>query len=181
MTFIHPFSTRRRLMVAVMSVLVGWSAPITSAPASAITLEVGAADGLAGFQKGDLSRFLAQRMTDAGLTEWRFEPATGGGLPANYVLWEFRLNPYAGGEVRSFAPHHTVTGTLHSRHPITVEARLYLNGEYQTLVEGQALIEGGPDDPGLAAAVTQLTRNLLGPSGAYRHIDGGPGRADPQR
>ena len=171
----------RRLMLAAMSVLVCWSASLTSAPASPITLEVGAAGGLLGFQKGDLPRFLAQHMTDAGLTDWRFEPATGGGLPANYVLWAFRLNPYAGGEVRSFGPHHMVTGTLRGRHPITVEARLYLNGEYQTLVEGQALIEGGSDDPGLAAAITEMTKNLLGPSGAYRHIDPGPNRAGPQR
>ena len=117
-------------------------------------------------------------MKDAGLTEWRLEPATGGGLPANYVLWAFRLNPYAGGEVRSFASHHAV---LRSRRPITVEARRYLNGEYQTLVEERALIEGGSDDPGLAAAITEMTKNLLGPSGAYRHIDPGPNRAGPQR
>jgi hypothetical protein len=169
----------RRLVLAAMSVLVCWSGPVTSAPASSITLEVGAAGGLPGFQKGDLPRFLARRMTDAGLTEWRFEPATGEGLPANYVLWQFRLNPYAGGEVRSFAPHHMSRGTFGGLHRITLEARLYLNGEYQTLVEGQALIEGGPADPGLAAAVTLLTRALLGPAGAYRHIDTGPSRADP--
>ena len=51
--------------------------------------------------------------------------------------------------------------------PITIEARLYLNGEYQTLVEKQAVIEGGPNDPDLAAAVATVTQNLLGPSGAY--------------
>ena len=74
-----------------------------------------------------------------------------------------------------------VTGTLRGRHPITVEARLYLNREYQTLVEGQALIEGGSDDRGLAATITEMTKNLLGPSEAYRDIDPGPNRAGPQR
>jgi hypothetical protein len=178
----HPTLTWYRLVLLTVTACLCWFGPVISASAAtSIILQVGAVDAPPGFQKGDLPRYLALHMTDAGLTEWRFEPATGEGLPANYVLWKFRLNPYAGGEVRSFAPHHMVTGTLHSRHPITVEARLYLNGEYQTLVEGQALIEGGPDDPGLAAAVTQLTRNLLGPSGAYRHIDKGPSRADPQR
>ena len=49
------------------------------------------------------------------------------------------------------------------RRPITIEARLYLNGEYQILVEKQAVIRGGPDDPDLAAAVASVTQNLLGP------------------
>ena len=57
--------------------------------------------------------------------------------------------------------------------PVTIEARLYLNGEYQTLVEEQATVRGGPDDPALAAAVVSVTRNLLGPRGAYRAIDTG--------
>ena len=52
--------------------------------------------------------------------------------------------------------------------PITIEARLYLNGQYQTLVEKQAIIQGGPDDPDLVMAVVSVTENLLGPSGAYR-------------
>jgi hypothetical protein len=65
--------------------------------------------------------------------------------------------------------------------PITIEARLYFNGEYQTLVEQQALVQGGPDDPDLAAAVASATRNLLGPSGAYRAIDTGQRRGDHAR
>jgi hypothetical protein len=57
--------------------------------------------------------------------------------------------------------------------PITIEVRLYLNGEYQTLVEGQAIVQGGPDDRDLAAAVASLTQSLLGTSGAYRATDTG--------
>jgi len=157
-----------------------WFAPaISAAAATSMILEVGAAGAPPGFKKGDLPPYLALHMAKAGLTEWRFEPATGEGLPSNYVLWTFKPNPYAGGEVRSFAPQRMSTGTFRGRRPITLEARLYLNGEYQTLVEGEALVEGGPDDPGLAAAITKLTRNLLGPSGAYRHIDAGASRAGP--
>jgi hypothetical protein len=51
--------------------------------------------------------------------------------------------------------------------------RLYLKGEYQTLVERQAMIQGGPNDPELAAAVTSATDSLLGPSGANRASDTG--------
>jgi len=49
--------------------------------------------------------------------------------------------------------------------------RLYLNDEFQTLVERQATIQGGPNDTELAAAVVSATASLLGPSGAYRAID----------
>jgi hypothetical protein len=84
------------------------------------------------------------------------------------VEWTFRLNPYAGGEVRNFA--HTLASERRfgGHRPITIEARLYLNDQYQTLVEKQATIQGGPDDPDLVMAVVSVTENLLGPSGAYR-------------
>jgi hypothetical protein len=57
--------------------------------------------------------------------------------------------------------------------PVTIEARLYLNGEYQALVTRQAMVQGGPNDPDLAVAVANATESLLGPSGAYRAIDTG--------
>lgn len=55
--------------------------------------------------------------------------------------------------------------TVGVHRPITIEARLHLNGEYQTLAKEKAIIEGGPDDPDLVAAVASLTQNLLSPSG----------------
>jgi hypothetical protein len=58
-----------------------------------------------------------------------------------------------------------------SAEKVTIEARLYLSGQYQTLVQKQAVIQGGPDDPDLVRAVASVTENLLGPSGAYRAID----------
>src|SRR5215471_5160867 len=100
-------------------------------------------------------------MTETGLTEWHFEPATGEGLPANYVLWTFRLEPRL---------RHK--GAISGPRPVTLEARLYLNGQYQTLVGGIALVEERPDDPHLASAITKLTRDLLGPSGAYSRVAG---------
>jgi len=84
------------------------------------------------------------------------------------------LNPYAGGEVRNFIRPHMAERIFTAHRPITIEARLYLNGQYQTLVEKQVIVQGGPDDPDLAAAVAAVTQNLLGPQGAFRAIDSGP-------
>jgi len=151
--------------------------PFASAIATAaMTLQVEASDGLPGFHRADLSRYLAQHMAEAGLGEWRFEPAGGSGSASNRVEWTFKLNPYAGGEVRNFVHTLIYEQRLGVHRPITIEARLYLNGEYQTLVEKQAVVQGGPNDPELAAAVASAAQSLLGPAGAYRAIDTG-GRA----
>ena len=48
-----------------------------------------------------------------------------------------------------------------------------MSDQYQTLVEQQAMIQGGPNDSELAAAVASATKSLLGPSGAYSGIDAG--------
>jgi hypothetical protein len=161
-------------------VLVAWWAlaialvPLTSAPVAAqVTLKVAAFHGLPGLHHSALSRFIAAHMAEAGLANWRFEASPGDGVAADRVEWSFTLRPYAGGEVRRFA--HTLSGQPRpgTHRPVTIEARLYLHGEYQTLVEAQATIQGGPDDPDLAEAVVSATQNLLGPHGAYRAIDTG--------
>ena len=79
------------------------------------------------------------------------------------VKWRFKLDPYAGGEVRSFVPPYTETIGVHR--PITIEARLYLNGKYRRLVKKKVIIEGGPDDPDLAAAIANLYSKAPEPFG----------------
>ena len=171
----------RRLFLVATTVVLGSCNSINSpVPASSITLEVGATGGLPGFQQGELPFYLALHMTDAGLTKWRFEPAISERLSANYVEWTFTLKPYAESEVLSHRPHHLFRGSFSGLHSVTLEARLYLNGEYQTLVVGQALM-GGPQDRHLGLAITTLTRSLLGPAGAYRRVDVGQRPTDPAR
>lgn len=143
-------------------------------PAAAwTTLKVEASNGLPGFHRAKLSRHLASHMAEDGLADWCFEPAAEAGPAPNRVEWNFKLNPYAGGEVRRFARSLIDERGFHAHRPITIEARLYLNGVYQARVEKQAIIDegGGPNDPHLVEVVASLTRSLLGPSGAYRAID----------
>jgi hypothetical protein len=149
-------------------ILVAIIAPFAATDAAEpITLKVEAARGLPGFHHSALSRFLAAHMAEARLADWRFE-SEGDASARDRVEWTFRLNPYAGGEVRNFARTLASERRFGLHRPITIEARLYLNGQYQTLVEKQAIIQGGPDDPDLVTAVVSVTENLLGPSGAYR-------------
>jgi hypothetical protein len=112
-------------------------------------------------------------MAEARLSDWRFEPVADKGSAPDRVEWTFKLNPYAGGEVRNFTRPHMAERTFGAYRPVTIEARLFLNGQYQTLVEKQAVLQGGPGDPDLAAAVASATQDLLGPQGAFRAIDSG--------
>ena len=164
---------RRVAPVALWALALTFGQLSSAAAAAQVTLQVGASQGLPGLHHAALSRFLAAHMADAGLADWRFEPAAGSGPAADRVEWSFKLNPYAGGGARSFGPPSMNEWRAGVHRPVTIEARLYLNGEYQTLVEAQALVQGGPDDPDLAAAVAAVTRDLLGPNGAFRAIEGG--------
>jgi hypothetical protein len=168
---LHRFWLAHAAPVAMLA-LFALIRPFTSADAaSPITLKVEAVHGLPGLHHSELSRFLAAHMADAGFADWRFEPAEGDTAAPNRVEWTFRLNPYAGGEVRNFVHTLVYEQKVGVHRPITIEARLYLNGEYQTLVERQAMMQGGPNDPELSAAVASATAALLGPSGAYHAID----------
>jgi hypothetical protein len=156
--------------LALAATLIPFAAAIAAA---AMTLQVETSDTLPGFHRSALPRYLARQMTESLLADWRFEPAANNGSAPDRVEWSFRLNPYAGGDVRSFMRPHMAERTFGVHRPITIEARLYLNGEYQTLVEKQAVIQGGPEDPDLAAAVASVTQSLLGPQGAFRAAGSG--------
>jgi hypothetical protein len=158
-----------RIALALVAAFV----PLT--PASGSSLEVEGSGAVPGFHSSEQLRgYLTLHMAEAQPVNWSFEPAATGDAPApDRVKWRFKLGPYAGGEVRSFVPPCMNDKTFGVHRPITIEARLYLNGVYQTHVEETAIIEGGPDDPDLRAAVTSLTQRLLSPSGAHRSINRG--------
>ena len=171
----HQVFLRRAALAA--SVLL-FAPAVAAAP---LTLQVEASDTLPGFHIGDLPRYLALHMAEARLEDWRFEPIADKDSAPNRVQWTFKLNPYAGGEVRNFTRPHIAERTFGAYRPVTIEARLFLNGHYQTLIEKQAIFQGGPNDPDLAAAVSAVTQNLLGPQGAFRAMDTGRAPAQGSR
>ncbi len=122
-----------------------------------------------GFDQIGLERYLTRQVAAMHLPGWRFQPAGLHAEPApNRLQWSFRLNPYAGGTARRIGPGGTAIG-LHRY--VTVEVRLYLGGDYQTLSSGQTELEGGTDDAKLGALVD--THDAL--RHRQRHI--GPGGA----
>lgn len=164
-------SLRRAALSVQLALAAAFWAFAPAIAAGPLTLQVEATDTLPGFHRGALPRYLAAHMAEARLVDWRFEPAADGGAALDRVEWRFKLNPYAGGEVRTLVRPHMAERTFAAYRSVTIEARLYLHGEYQTLVEKQAVIEGGPNDPNLATAVVDVTQTLLGPQGAFRATD----------
>jgi hypothetical protein len=144
-----------------------------SPPAPAeIALSVVVRDALPGFRKEDEARYLTEQMVAAGTPGWAFVAAPAPPFPPRErIEWHFELDPFAGGGIRQFFPMPGVQRLFGNRHLITAEAMLYLDDEYQTLMFGQATIQGGAQDPDLAAFIARMTEGLLGKNGAYRAID----------
>jgi hypothetical protein len=140
-----------------------------------VTLSLTASGSLPGFRAEDAARYLADEMNAARADGWRFVvPPSAAQPPRDRIEWDFELDPYAGGGVRQFFPMAQVQQMFGAKHRISAQLRLYLDGQYQTLIFGQATIQGGAQDKDLAAFVIQMTDNLLGARGAYRAIDLSP-------
>lgn len=140
-----------------------------------ITLQVCAMDGLLSLNPVELSHYLALRMTETQIPAWRFVAEEQAKPQApDRVEWSFRLKLYAGGSVRTIVPLPRVERFRGVHRPVAIEVRLYLHGDYQTAVFGQATIEVGDEDRHLADVATHLAQTLLGETGAYRSIETAP-------
>lgn len=128
-------------------------------PARGETIAVEADGELPGFEIADAPAWLAQQMEQIALPGWHFAARDPGAAAPDRVEWRFELLPYAGGGVRQFFPQPGANA-LKARHLVTAEARLYLNGQYQTLTLGEEAVAGGADDRALAGFIVRTTRML---------------------
>jgi hypothetical protein len=141
--------------------------------AQTTTIAVVASGELPGFRTQDAAPWLAARMAAAGLDHWRFVPGDPLHLAPNRIEWDFGVLPYAGGEVRRFFPMAESQGSMDvhiqgRHHLISVEAKLFLNGEYQTVALAQATVRGGTDDPDISDFIVSTVRML---DNAWHAID----------
>src|SRR5271155_1576123 len=79
-------------MARYRGIMIAWWAlamtlgPFASASAATrVTLQVEVSQGFPGLNRSALSRFIAVRMAEAGLANWRFEPAPGNGVAADQI------------------------------------------------------------------------------------------------
>jgi hypothetical protein len=162
-------------ILATLGMVLFVSAP---AMAQTVTIAVQATGELPGFRIEEAAPYLAAEMATAGIAAWRFAPRDPGLAAPNRIEWTFERLPYAGGEVRRFFPmpeaHRTMDVHLQGTHRlISAQAKLYLNGEYQTVTFGQEAVQGGADDPDLTAFLVRTTRSL---ESAWRATDMTPAK-----
>ncbi|HVJ51249.1 MAG TPA: hypothetical protein VM689_02220 [Aliidongia sp.] len=134
-----------------------------------MTVAVIAAGSLPGIRDTDLPTYLVGEMNSAGNATWHFEPGPATKQASlNRIEWSFKTNASAVGQVRTYGFSRALMQRLIGAHQfLTIEATLYLNGEYQTKSLSQINTTGGSTDRDLAAALIKDTRQLM----AYSQMD----------
>lgn len=117
---------------------------------------------LPGFSNNELPDYFANAMNATDTKGWHFVPQQAGRrLAADRIELSFETNAYAAGTVRTYGiSRATMERLLNVHHSITIEARLFLGDQYQTLFFEQVTVSGGPHDAELDEAVAKLTRAL---------------------
>jgi|SRR5581483_8943155 hypothetical protein len=144
--------------------------PLPALAQTAFILSVHGSGELPGFRMEDAGPYLAQQMNGAEIDGWHFVPQ-GTFVDSNRVELHFELLPYAGGQIRQFFPMREGRMDMHLQGPhrlVEVQARLFLNGEYQTMVFDQEAVRGGAQDPELAAFLIRIGKSL---DNAFRAVD----------
>lgn len=141
--------------------------------AQTTTIAIAVSGHLPGFRTGDAAMWVAARMADAGLDHWHFVPGDPARPAPSRIEWQFQTLPYAGGEVRRFFPMGEARGAMDvhlqgRHHLISAEAKLFIEGEYQTVTLAQDQVKGGPDDQDLVDFIVTTTRML---DSAWHAID----------
>ena len=151
--------------LSVLLCLSAAAAPAPSQPLPQLTAPIDVAvvveGALPGFKDDELARFVSREMEAAHVAAWHFEPAGAAPSP-NRVVWQFKLLPYAGGTVRYIGPAVSRFKDMFGmRRSIGVDAKLYLNGQFQSTTFDQATIKGGPRDPDLDRVIDKITRSIV--------------------
>ncbi len=191
---LSPLTTRpllSRRARPMISVLVGAIALAATVGAKAQSLDNGLRnqglpvvveiDGsVPGFSKDELESYLCQQLTASHLTGWHFYPTsmapTGGDQPSNRIVWHFKPLPYGGGATRYIGPALSKARELFGvGRALGIDAKIFLNDQFEATTFDQVTVKGGKDDPGLAAAIQKIMKSVV----ANAFLTDVPGQAEP--
>ena len=136
-----------------------------------------------GFSREELSAYLCRQMEASHMTGWRFVPTSlapmGGDQPSNRIVWHFTPQPYGGGGTRYIGPALSKARQLFGvGRAIGIDAKIFLNDEFEATTFDQVTIKGGQDDPNLAAAIQKIMKSVVTNAFLTEAPDGGkPTRA----
>lgn len=119
-----------------------------------------------GFTKDQLSAYLCRQLEASHLTGWRFVPTslapTGGDQPSNRIVWHFKPLPYGGGGTRYIGPALSRARELFGvGRAVSIDAKIFLNDQFEATTFDQVTVKGGQDDPGLAAAIQKVMKSVV--------------------
>jgi hypothetical protein len=172
----HAFRAARRhgaLATMIVGALAASAAASSAASSPTMPLQVAVETkgSLPGFSDSELPDYFAAAMNAVTQKGWHFAPGPASSVPADRIELSFETNAYAAGAVRTYGiSRATMERLLNVHHSITIEARLFLGDQYQTLFFEQVTVSGGPHDAELDDAVAKLTRALT----AYPALKTGP-------
>lgn len=154
-------------VTAAIAIVVGLSslriaAAAEPGPGAPPEVFVATKGSLPGFSDRDLPDYFAAQMNGVASNGWHFAPLQAGLPPSpERVEISFQTNPYAAGAVKTYGiSRATMERLLNVHHLVTIEARLFLGGQYQTLFFEEVTVSGGPHDAELENAIAKLTRAL---------------------
>jgi hypothetical protein len=164
-----------RLAMRGLAVAILVAAAVTGAPAQSLDgalrsqglpVLVEIEGSVPGFTKDELSTYLCQQLTASHITGWRFLPTsmagTGGDQPSNRIVWHFKPLPYAGGGTRYIGPAMSKAKELFGvGRAVSIDAKIFLNDQFEATTFDEATVKGGPNDPGLAAAIQKVMKSVV--------------------
>lgn len=128
-----------------------------------LSIAVVAKGSVPGVKDADLNRFLADTMNAGVQGPWHFEPAPAGVAKApNRIEWSIRSMASAEGTVRNFGFARAAIDRMMGKHqPLSIDATLYLNGQYQTASHSEVSATKEAQNPELTADVVRSTQQLV--------------------
>ncbi|HUC65061.1 MAG TPA: hypothetical protein VMA53_06525 [Stellaceae bacterium] len=151
---------RLTMAMTVVLTLAALSARAADQP-SAAPMAVETTGWVPGFGEADLGRYVAEQM-NAARVGWQFAAVPNAAAQPNRVEWSFTTGPSASGAVRTYGfSRATMERLMPTRYYVTVEAKLYWHGQYQTVMLGHVTTGTATPDPDLTALIGKMTRLVM--------------------
>jgi hypothetical protein len=140
-----------------------FAGPPDVAPTDAsVTVAVVVEGSIPGFTQDQLAAFVCQEMAASHAASWHFLPVSDAASSPNRVVWRFKLLPYAGGAVKYIGPALSrVESAFGTRRAVGIDAKIYLNGKYQSSTFDQATIKGSVPEPSFGATIQKIMHSIV--------------------
>jgi hypothetical protein len=128
-------------------------------PATPMAVEI--TGSVPGLDEAALGRYVAAQM-NAARVGWQFVVVPNASAQPDRVEWSFTTGPSATGSVRTYGFSRAMMERLMpKRYYMTVQAKLYWHGQYQTVMLGHATTRAAVPDPDLTALIGKMTRLVM--------------------